>query len=362
MNYYQQDGIHSPVTGGRGTEELENFAPSITVNIPIDSSRTLNLDGGVDFYSSASSDNIDNPYNDPGHISGASARDERTYVNAKYTIKNAQWEYGFLLGSSFEWDVFSYSGGISLGLNSEDNNRGVQFTAKYFYDDWKLIYPIEFRNGQNEFLDTDIRHSINSSIVFNANISRKLSASIAADYIVQSGLLSTPFHRVYFQGATDATIEMLPDNRQKYPFGLRVNYHINETFILRTFFRYYADSWGLTGNTAEITVPIKISQTFRIYPFYRYHDQGAADYFAPFQVHTGIEEFYTSDFDLSTFESHKYGLGISYAPLYGLGRFKYSKDKVALIKSLDLRVTQYDRSDGLTATMGTLGFQINFKR
>ena len=64
-SYYKQDGNHSPVTGGRGTEKLDNNAPSLNINIPIDSSRSINIDGGVDFYSSASSDNINNPYLNP---------------------------------------------------------------------------------------------------------------------------------------------------------------------------------------------------------------------------------------------------------------------------------------------------------
>ena len=62
FNYYEQDGIHSPVTGGLGTEKLNNIAPSVIVNIPIDTLRSISYSGGVDYYSSASSDNINNPY------------------------------------------------------------------------------------------------------------------------------------------------------------------------------------------------------------------------------------------------------------------------------------------------------------
>ena len=54
-SYYEQDGNHSPVTGGIGTESLTNMAPTLSIKVPLDSFRTLNVDGGVDFYSSASS-------------------------------------------------------------------------------------------------------------------------------------------------------------------------------------------------------------------------------------------------------------------------------------------------------------------
>ena len=47
MSYYEQDGIHSAVTGGVGTEELEDFASMLIVNIPLDSSKTLTMRGGA---------------------------------------------------------------------------------------------------------------------------------------------------------------------------------------------------------------------------------------------------------------------------------------------------------------------------
>lgn len=35
-SYYEQDGNHSPVTGGTGTEKLTNIAPTVYVHIPLD--------------------------------------------------------------------------------------------------------------------------------------------------------------------------------------------------------------------------------------------------------------------------------------------------------------------------------------
>ena len=80
-SYYQQDGNNSAVTGGSGTEYLTNIAPSLNVMIPLDSTRKVIIDAGVDFYSSASSDNIDNPDQVADYVSGASGKDERSYVS-----------------------------------------------------------------------------------------------------------------------------------------------------------------------------------------------------------------------------------------------------------------------------------------
>ncbi len=362
-SYYQQDGNNSPVTGGRGTEYLTNIAPSLNIVVPLDSSRKMIYDVGVDFYSSASSDNIDNPDLVPDYVTGASGKDERSYGSAVYKKKlKEHLEIGYLLGGSFEWDVFSGYGGVSLGLSSKDNNRGLDVKANFYYDDWKLIYPAELRNGNVQYLDEDKRYTLNTSLVLSANLSKRLAASIAGDLVLQNGLLSTPFHRVFFADAERAGVEQLPDSRVKYPVGLRLNYHLTDFLILKTFYRYYSDSWGLTANTIEITTPVKVSQSLRIYPFYRLLIQNKIDYFEPFGTHLTTDEFYTSDFDLSTFDSNKYGLGFTYTPLFGLGHFKYRKGKLGTFKAISLRYAHYDRSDGLTADVVTIGLQFKLKR
>jgi hypothetical protein len=70
------------------------------------------------------------------------------------------------------------------------------------------------------------------------------------DLVQQDGLLSTPFPRVYFSDIADSfienfqladDIERLPDSRLKIAVGGRLNYYINETFVVRTFYRYYTD-------------------------------------------------------------------------------------------------------------------------
>ena len=115
-SYYEQEGIHSPVTGGLGTEQLSNIAPVIYVHVPIDTVRSIDVSAGVDFYSSASSDNIDNPYLSNNHISGASANDIRQHYSFTYGKKNnaKRSQKSFQVAASSEYDVTSISGGFSF--------------------------------------------------------------------------------------------------------------------------------------------------------------------------------------------------------------------------------------------------------
>ncbi len=67
----------------------------------------------------------------------------------------------------------------------------------------------------------------------------------------QEGLLSTPYHRVYF---TDGTlkVEKLPGTRAKLPIGLRASYFLGDRFIIRSFYRYYQDNWGMKAHTVSL--------------------------------------------------------------------------------------------------------------
>lgn len=363
-SYYEQDGIHSPVTGGQGTEKLSNVAPVVYVHVPLKKSQSLDVNAGVDFYSSASSDNIDNPYLSDKHVSGASANDVRQHYSFTYNKANEekQSEKSFNIAASSEYDVTSISGGYSFAKKSKNKQRDFAFSTKYFFDDWKRIYPIELRNGTTELLATDKRHTLSLSLTEAFIINKKMNASITVEALGQSGMLSTPFHRVYFVDQEFPKVELLPNVRIKLPVGIRLNAHLTHNIILRTFNRVYWDSWDVKGYTFEVESPIKIKDWLRLYPFYRFHIQTASKYFSPYKEHTTLESFYTSDYDLSGLSSHKYGFGFKIAPIFGISRFKYSKEKVAVFKEIDLRFAKYDRSDGLNAWTATVGMKFNLHR
>ena len=355
FGYYQQDGDHSAVTGGIGTEELKDRDFRFIINIPLDSVNTLNASGGVNYYSSASTDNIDTK------VSSASSEDIRTMLNLTYTRSKPESgiTYGFGWGGSVESDYISTSFNASWSKIASDANRQINLSAQIFLDNWVLIIPEELRNLQTEQPTTDKRRSYNISANFQQIINARVQASLSADLVYQTGLLSTPFHRVYFTELDTAKIEKLPSSRFKIPLSIRLNYFFSDFLVLRTFFRYYRDNFDIRGVTMNVEPRIKTSPFFSFYPFYRYHHQTATDYFAPFKQHQLNERYYTSDFDLSKFHSHTMGVGLHWSPLYGIGRFKLFKKKgITVFKSIDLRYSHYRRSDGLRADL--VGIDLGF--
>ena len=399
-SYYSQDGDNAAVSGGIGSEELTDIASSIIISIPMNADDVLTIDAGVSAYTSASSSNV-NPFdgNQPADpfvaSSGASGADLWGNVTASYSHnsddRNDIWSGN--VSFSTEYDYFSLGFGGSYTKLFNEKNTEISIKANAFIDTWSTITPIEFRSGgggdndDDDDDDDDDDFDINSFVItgnpnynpsyvpfdqknrnsysvgfgFSQILSKNLQGSLALDVVSQEGLLSTPFQRVHFSDVADSFIEnfhladdveRLPDSRFKIAVGGRLNYYINETFVLRTFYRFYTDDWGITSHTASIEVPIKLGDHFTMYPSYRFYNQTAADYFAAYNENLSTSEFYTSDYDLSEYSANQFGFGISYTDVFT----KFKIWKLGL-KSIDLKYNNYERDTGLSSNIITAGFK-----
>ncbi len=353
--YYHQDGNHSPVTGGIGTEKLSDYATTLELKLNKYDKKNLKHEAsfelGVDHYTSASSDKID-----PNTISSASSRDTRVYPSASYTVTNERKgnAYGVNASYSYEFDYQSLGTGVSFAKTSKDNNREFSLKLQGYLDNLKVILPVELRTGNNGRRQRDYpsasRNSFSSSMSFSQVINKRLQFSLLLDLVYQQGYLGTPFHRIFFSNGTEKN-ENLPSTRFKVPIGVRINYFAGDKVVLRSYYRYYHDDWGLTAHTASLEMPVKLSSFVSVSPFYRYYSQTAVNYYAPYQAHTISEQFYTTDDDLSQFNSSTEGVGIRLAPPGGVFHSKH-------INTLEIRYGHYSRTDGLHSDIISLNLQL----
>ena len=372
--YYQQEGTHGAVEGGRGTQHLTDVPPAIIVNVPLDTVSRLTANMGADFYASASTDRIDFALSTP------SAHDVRIHGDFGYSREHKAtgtlWGVG--AGVSKEYDYLSFNAAASFAKTSRDGNRQLSVAGQVFLDQVTLIQPLELRTGyvpgttaaprDGKNQGTDTRQTYNFTATYSQVLSKRLQAAISTELVSQNGLLSTPFHRVFFRDnpaanlepvlngdfstrfPTAARIENLPRARFKYPVSLRLNYYATDLVQLRGFYRFYQDNFGITAHTFELELPVKVTQFFAVYPFYRYHTQTAATSFAPFAQHSVSDTYYTSDYDLAAFSANKLGVGLRYSPVYGIGRFHVpgkdaqGRPRVMRFKSLDVRYANYQQT------------------
>ena len=345
-SYYEQDGIHSPVTGGIGDEALKDNVVKMTVNVPVKKWLDVSLMGGIDYYSSASTDNINNEH-DLYVETSASYIDKRKYCDAGLAFKSAKTgiDYGVNIGYSKEWDVESINGGAYIAKTTKDKNTQLKLQGSFYKDQWELIYPVELRPVDGtDLLDEEVKLLYDVSLTWSQVVNKRFQFSLSVEGIYQEGLLSTPFHRVYFNDLTH-DIERLPKYRRKLPIGLFANWYMNDLSVMRLYYRWYIDDWGLLSNTAQIDVPFKVGRLFIVTPFYRFYQQYEAKYIRPFGTADPNEQYYSADFDLSGFNAHKPGLDIRYSPVYGfLNRVKKSgRHQPFRFKSVNIRVAKYFR-------------------
>ncbi len=440
LSYYKQDGSKSAVSGGIGSEELTDLASNIVVAMPLNDDDVLTVDVGISAYSSASSSNINpfnssgasgnygdedvykkknqktqaetnEPYGTPWQASsGASKSDQLLSITANYSntndSRNFIWNVDVSFSNEYDYNSVGIGGGVAHLFN--DKNSEISLKANAYFDKWQPIYPTELheyskygsdflyqgyfngvtvldQNGQattNYFpsafqtISSVNRNSYSASFGFSQVLTKKLQVSVFFDVLQQQGLLSTPYHRIYFADKANYyigqaqyipeyenesnlgvykladDIERLPDSRFKLPIGARLNYYINERFVLRTYYRYYMDNWDIKSHTANIELPIKVSERFTVFPTYRFYTQTQSKYYAPYEMHFSTEKYYTSDADLSNFDDNQYGFGINYTDIFTGGKIW----KLGL-KNIDLRFNHYQRSDNLTANIATIGFK-----
>lgn len=346
--YYVQDGNNSAVTGGIGTEKLTDLANSFEISFSkldrFNRKHSYTLDFNIDTYTSASSDKID-----PLTISSASKSDKHIYPSISWSVNDPV--VGFTQGLSYaystEYDYKSHGINAFITKLSKDKNTEISVKAGAFFDTYMCILPSELRpyfypsgaERDQEGIDYKPRNTFNASLSISQVINQRLQVMAMIEPSFQEGLLSTPFHRVYFTNG-NSTVEKLPGTRYKLPIGLRLSYFAGDKTVIRAFYRGYVDDWGMTAHTANLEIPYKITPFFSVSPFYRFNVQSAVRYFKPYAQHITTESFYTSDYDISNFTSQFMGLGLRIATPGGvLGIIPWN--------SLELRYGYYSRSNGM---------------
>lgn len=357
-SYYRQNGDHASVTGGIGSEKLSDIANVIDISFIRHDNKgrknTLAAEFGIDHYTSASSDQIDLKAN-----TSASHADTRIYPSANWTVEdeNKGRTYGVGVSVSSEYDYLSLGANVSFAQKT--NNKNGEFSAKFqaFLDQVTLITPVELRPGYNNSgkdnrnSGTAARNTFDLSLSYSQIINQRLQVLLSGDAVQQNGYLSLPFHRVYFKD-NSVHQEKVPDSRTKIPVGIRANYFAGDKFIFKTYYRFYKDNFGIQSNTGSLEMPVKINPFLSISPFYRYYEQTASKYFAPYATHTAADEYYTSNYDFSKFASNFFGIGFRSAPPKGVFGNRH-------LKSAEMRYGHYSKNVQLNSDI--ISLNLNFK-
>ncbi len=380
-SYYSQTANKSAVSGGQtgpmGDANVTDLANGVEIRFvgwdKHQGKNTLTAGIGFDAHTAASQAWVSK--------TGASKKTgNRIYPSLNWAHENAFKGTGYELGAIYSTEYNYRSIGLDAGFSKKTRDKNGEFSAKLatYFDEVKLIYPSEFVkglitnntdstiyitgfNGQTEAIPpggtsrrdkknvpSSPRDTYTASFSYSQIFNPRLQGSVEFDLVEQHGYLGLPFHRVYFSNGQD-TIEKLPSQRFKFPLGFRLNYFLGDNVILKGYYRFYIDNWGVRSQTASLEVPVKITPFFSVSPFYRYYVQTAANYFAPFEKHQTSDTYYTSNYALSAFSASLFGVGVRLAPPKGIfdkhfnsleiryGHYTETTDLMSNVISLDLK-------------------------
>ncbi len=238
-SYYMQNGNHSAVTGGIGTEHVTDVANGIDLNIVWtnhnNNKNTLAVGLGFDVHTAASQAYV-------SKTGASSPNGTRLYPSLDWTVESAKTGSTFGIGAYYSGEYNYNSLGADVHFSLKTNSKTGEFSAKLqgYFDHVKLIYPSEFI-PQSTVTTTTVTTASGNSITgsggnYKANIpsspretysaafsytqilNSRLQIAILGDVVAQNGYLGLPFHRVYFSNGKD-TIENLPSSRFKLPLG-----------------------------------------------------------------------------------------------------------------------------------------------
>ncbi len=359
-SYYLQDGFHSAVTGGIGTEHVTDLSNGLDLNLVWQGNNQnknhLDLGLGFDYHTAASQAYVS--------ATGASSPSgTRIYPSASYTFENGKTGNTIGVGAYFSSEYNYQSLGADLHFSIMTDHKNGEFSAKLqgYFDKVTLIYPSELDpNASNDLSSGNVnggyggheqygsspRTTLSAALSYSQMINERLQIMLLGDVVGQHGYLGLPFHRVYFTNGKDS-VEKLPSSRFKLPVGFRINYFLGDNIIIRSYYRYYADNWGIRSNTVGLEVPYKITPFFSISPFYRFYQQSAANYFAPYEVHSPTDEYYTSNYEYAKFNSQFFGVGFRVAPPKGVFGWQGLHD-------LEARYGHYTQSTDLRSDVVSL--------
>lgn len=205
------------------------------------------------------------------------------------------------------------------------------------------------------------RHTTDLSLSLTQILGRRTVATIDAAWTAQRGFLSTPFHEVIVAPAPHLpadyrVAERLPDARDRRAIGVRANHAATDWLVERGGYRFYSDTFGITAHSIESETHFRLPtpDEMWVYPIVRFHRQTASRYFGLPGTQPLDSEYFSADWDLSEFDSWRYGGGWKCVGTGGatLGWFPF--------RSVETRVTGYERSDGFRAVAASVGLGWGF--
>ena len=284
---------HQYIGGG-----VEIDGPSILIRKSIGKSISVAANYYVDMISSASIDVITtaSPYTE-----------ERTQysLSIDYLRGNTTMSAGVTSSEESDFDASSYN----LSIAQDMFGDLTTLTLSYGYGDDTVR-----RSDDPNFFRDNTRQ--NYGVGITQILTRNLISSVNYEVITDEGFLNNPYRSVRYVDAGSPLgysfeAELYPHTRTSNAVGIRAKYYLPYRAALEARYRFFTDTWDITGHTASIAY----THPWRDFIFttkYRWHDQTGAHFFRDIFARSEATNFRGRDKELSPLTSQTVKFSVAY--------------------------------------------------
>src|SRR5215510_218935 len=239
---------------------------------------------------------------------------------------------------SFSVDFLHGKSTYSLGyVNSDESDyKAKTMFASVSHDMFGDLTTIgfSFKNGKNDVFRNvkidDVKlndptfaekmESKSYSVSVSQIVTKNLVLSGQYEVITDEGWLNSPYRSVRFFIGTDAQgqqPEKYPNTRSSNAASVRAKYFLPYRAAVDAMYRFYTDTWGIVGNTAELGYvhPLDTAWAGGNWIFearVRYYTQSAADFYMDIFPRADFSNFMARDKELATYTAVTAGIGATY--------------------------------------------------
>lgn len=235
-------------------------------------------------------------------ISGSTKVETRFSQNANLAWSDHGTSYSAGFYHSKESDYSSYSPSVSASWDFFERNFTLGLSHSEFFDEFKPLAPFsQLDSGGSKRLST-------SSISLTQSLTPTLLISGGAGYTTSWGYLGHPYNPITLNDGA-----MIPENLPSSKSSSALSASALQAYFLgdlmgsvKMDYRYYSDSWGLQGHTAELALTQYLGESLNLRLRARYYHQGSVDFAK--SSYMGDEMYRTADVRFYSFNSYLLGL------------------------------------------------------
>lgn len=196
--------------------------------------------------------------------------------------------------------------GISQSFFGDLTTVGIAYSRG-----WDTV----MKQGDDSF-EKDVDHR-SYRIDVSQVLTRSLLMSLNYEAVSDEGFLNNPYRSVRFADSRAGRgfsfeREVYPHTRTSDAIALRGKYYLPYRAALGAEYRHYQDTFGIVANDASIEYTHPLASGWLFEARYCSYKHAAADFYSDLFPRANAQNFLARDKELSTFDSHTLGLGVSY--------------------------------------------------